>query len=106
MFGLSSLTNPFQLINETTKLILVWGSNLSERNIHAYTLIMSALKKGVKLIVIDTRRHEIADKAHIFLQPFPGTELLVAKLLISQIVKSHEYDTEFFSSHLENATEI
>jgi len=106
MFGLSSLTNPFQLNNERTKLIIVWGSNLSERNIHAYTLIMNALKRGVKLIVIDTRRHELADKAHIFLQPFPGTELLVAKLLISQLVKSRDHDYEFISAHLENAAEM
>jgi anaerobic selenocysteine-containing dehydrogenase len=106
MFGLSSLSNPFQLINESTKLIVVWGSNLSERNIHAYSLIKNALNKGVKLILIDTRRHELAEKAHIFLQPFPGTELLVAKLLISQIVKSQEYDQKFISTHLENATEI
>jgi anaerobic selenocysteine-containing dehydrogenase len=106
MFGFASLTNPFQLIDHHTKLIVVWGSNLSERNLHAYTLIKQALENGVKLVVIDTRKHELADKSHLFLQPFPGTEFLVAKLLISQIVKSQEYDYEFITAHLENATEL
>ncbi|MEJ2279941.1 MAG: molybdopterin oxidoreductase family protein, partial [Candidatus Lokiarchaeota archaeon] len=46
MFGLSSLTNPFQLINHQTKLIVVWGSNLPERNVHAYNLVKKALKNG------------------------------------------------------------
>lgn len=106
MFGFSSLTNPFQLINLHTKLIVVWGSNLSERNLHAYNLVKQALENGVKLVVIDTRKHELADKAHLFLQPFPGTEILVAKVLISQIIKLQEYDYEFITAHLENATEL
>ena len=106
MFGYSSLTNPFQLNNHHTKLIVAWGCNLSERNLHAYTLVKQALENGVKLVVIDTRKHELADKAHLFLQPFPGTELLVAKLLISQLIKSREYDNEFITTHLENAIEI
>ena len=106
MFGFSSLTNPFQLINDHAKLIVVWGSNLSERNLHAYALVKQALENGVKLVVIDTRKHDLADKADIFLQPFPGTEFLVAKLLISQLIKSQEYDNEFITTHLENAPEI
>ena len=106
MFGFSSLTNPFQLINHHTKLIVAWGCNLSERNLHAYTLVKQALENGVKLVVIDTRKHELANKAHFFLQPFPGTEFLVAKLLISQLIKSQGYDYEFITSYLENATEI
>ncbi|TFG11669.1 MAG: hypothetical protein EU535_06995 [Promethearchaeota archaeon] len=106
MFGVSSLTNPFQLINNNTKLIVVWGSNLPERNVHGYALLKQALKQGVKLVVIDTRKHELADKAHIFLQPYPGSEMLVAKLLIKQIVKSESHDREFILKHLEKFPEI
>ena len=106
MFGLASLSNPFQLINDQTKLIVIWGSNLSERNIHAYALIKKALNYGVKLVVVDTRKHQLARKAHFFLQPYPGTEILVAKLLISQIVKSNDYDHEFIERYLENASKI
>ena len=65
-----------------------------------------ALKQGAKLVVIDTRNHELADKAHIFLQPFPGSEFLVAKLLINQIIKSESHDREFISKHLENFSDI
>ena len=106
MFGVPSLTNPFQLINSNTKLILVWGSNLPERNIHGYSLVKRALKQGVKLVVIDTRNNELAEKAHIFLQPYPGTEFLVAKLLLNQIVKSQSQDYDFISKHLDNHSEI
>lgn len=106
MFGVPSLSNPFQLINSNTKLVVVWGSNLPERNVHAYALVKQALKQGVKLVVIDTRKNELADKAHIFLQPYPGSEFLVAKLLINQIIKSQSYDREFISKHLDNFSDI
>lgn len=102
MFGTYSTTNPLQLKNEAAKIIVVWGSNLPETNIHAYSLIKNALKNGAILIVIDSRNHQLAQEAHIFIQPYPSTEYLVAKLLLNQIIKRKGYDPEFISKHVEN----
>ena len=102
MLGTYSTTNPFQLKSKAAKLIVIWGSNLPETNIHAYSLVKKAMKNGSILIVIDSRNHKLAQEAHFFIQPYPGTEYLVAKLIMNQIIKRNEYDSEFVSKHLEN----
>ena len=100
--GTYSTTNPFQLKSKAAKIIVIWGSNLPETNIHAYSLIKTAIKNGSILIVIDSRNHKLAQEAHFFIQPYPGTEYLVAKLIINQIIKRNEFSAEFVSKHVEN----
>jgi len=71
-----------------TKLIIMWGKNPAETNIHQMYYIEKALKDGAKLIVIDPRRTESSRLAHLHIQPRPGTDgalaLAVANLLIDQ----------------------
>ncbi|GAH77016.1 unnamed protein product, partial [marine sediment metagenome] len=66
MLGTYSTTNPFQLKSKAAKIIVIWGSNLPETNIHAYSLIKNAMKNGSILIVIDSRNHKLAQEAHFF----------------------------------------
>ncbi len=101
LFGTYSTTNPFQLKNPSTQLIVIWGSNLSESNIHAYYVVKQALKSGTKLIVVDSRRTIIAEKAHCFLHIFPGTEHLLAKMIINEIISKHEYEEDFLNNHVD-----
>ncbi len=102
LLGTYSTTNPFQLKSKAAKVIVIWGSNLPETNIHAYRLIKTAIKNGSILIVIDSRYHKLAQEAQFFIQPDPGTEYLVAKLIINQIIKKNGYDPGFISNYFEN----
>ncbi len=101
LFGTYSTTNPFQLINPATRLIVVWGSNLSESNIHAYFLVKQAIRTGAKLVVIDSRRTQIAKKAGCFLHLYPGTDHLLAKLVINELINNKSHDEKFLKIHVD-----
>lgn len=101
LFGTYSTTNPFQLNNPSNQLIVIWGSNLSESNIHAYYIVKQAIKSGAKLVVVDSRRTIIAEKAHCFLHIFPGTEHLLVKMIINEIVSKKKYDEDFLNNHVD-----
>lgn len=102
LFGTYSTTNPLQLINSETQLIVVWGSDLSSRNIHAYYLIKKAIKKDVLLIVIDSHITEIAREADYFIYTKPGTDHLLAQIIIKKIVIQEEYERLFLEKHVED----
>ena len=106
LFGTYSTTNPFQLINPSTRLIVIWGSNLSESNNHAYYLVKQALKRGTKIVVIDSRRTTIAEKAHLFLHIFPGTEYLLVKMVLNELIANNIYDELFLNDYVDSYSSI
>ncbi|MFX1551382.1 MAG: molybdopterin-dependent oxidoreductase, partial [Promethearchaeota archaeon] len=106
LFGTYSTTNPFQIINPSTELIVNWSSNLSVSNNHAYFLVKKALRRGTKLVVVDSRNTVVAQKAHLFLQIFPGTENLLVQLTINQLIAKNAYDNDFLNNHTESYSTI
>ena len=56
-----------------SKLIIIWGSNSIGSNLHFWRYAQVAKRNGAKLICIDPRRTETADKCHehIALRPAP-----------------------------------
>ncbi|MFW9826250.1 MAG: molybdopterin-dependent oxidoreductase [Candidatus Thorarchaeota archaeon] len=106
LFGTYSTTNPFQIVNPNTKLIVIWGSNISDNNNHAYFLIKKALKNGCKLVVIDSRKTQIAKKANCFLDIFPGTDHLLVKIIINEIFVKNAYDKDFLNKNVDRGSSI
>ncbi len=106
LFGTYSITNPLQLKNPATKLIVIWGSNLSVSNNHAYYLVKQALKRGTKLVVVDSRCTQVAKKANCFLHITPGTEYLLVKMIIGELIACKAHDEEFLSDHVESESLI
>jgi anaerobic selenocysteine-containing dehydrogenase len=102
MFGTYSTTNPFQLTNEHVNLIVVWGSNLSESNNHAYQIIKGMQSKGVKLVVLDNRKTKIAEEADLFINIFPGMDNIIAKQVLYELNKRGEFDLDFLAKHCSN----
>ncbi|HRY89112.1 MAG TPA: molybdopterin-dependent oxidoreductase, partial [Rubrivivax sp.] len=47
-----------------SRLILIWGSNSIGSNLHFWTFAQAAKRAGAKLVCIDPRRTETADKCH------------------------------------------
>ncbi len=102
MFGNYSTTNPFQIYNPNNKLIVVWGSNIADRNNHAYFLVKKAIKNGSLVVVVNPIRTKLVENATLFLQPFPSTDYLIAKYIMNKIIASGKYDKDFLIQHIDN----
>jgi anaerobic selenocysteine-containing dehydrogenase len=57
-----------------SRLILIWGSNSITSNLHFWNLAQKAKRAGAKLICIDPRRTETAEKCHQHIALLPGTD--------------------------------
>jgi anaerobic selenocysteine-containing dehydrogenase len=82
-----------------SKLILLWGHNPAETNVHQMRLIQDAVARGARLAVIDPRSTDTTDLADVHLQPRPGTDAALALGLARVIVDSGLHDAEFLESH-------
>lgn len=78
-------------------LLLIWGSNpvISGADCEVQFRCKDAVKKGSKLIVVDPRRTELAEKAKYWLQLRPGTDDALAMGFLHVIIKEELYDKEF-----------
>ena len=84
---------------ENSKLIIIWGSNLPISHTVYMREIMKAKSNGAKLIVIDPRRSELAQKADIYLKIRPGTDGALAWGIINQLIINKGYDFNFVKNY-------
>ena len=84
---------PWDLAN--ARLVLLWGKNPAETNLHQMAFLDQALARGARCVVIDPRRTETAERAHLLIQPRPGTDgalaLGLAHLLIARDLVDHGF---------------
>lgn len=62
--------------------------------------LKQAVSRGLKLVVIDPRRTETARHAHVFLQPFPGTDAVIAGGVVREILAQEWHDKEFCAAYV------
>jgi len=89
---------PWDLPN--AKLIILWGKNAAETNIHQMPFVENALERGGRLVVIDPRRTQSAERAALFLQPRPGTDGALALAVAHLLVERGWVDREFVTRHV------
>lgn len=85
---------------ENARLIILWGKNPAETNIHQMVSIERAQRLGAKLIVIDPLRTPSSEKADILIQPIPGTDGLLALTIAKLIIENKSYDADFVKNHV------
>ena len=68
-----------------SRLILIWGSNPIASNLHFWRHAQEAKRRGARLVCIDPRRTESADKCHEHIAPLPGTDAAGAVCVAEQI---------------------
>jgi anaerobic selenocysteine-containing dehydrogenase len=95
---------PWDLSN--ARLIVLWGKNAAETNIHQMVFVQEALDAGARLVVIDPRRTETAERADLFLQPRPGTDGALALGVAHLLVDSGRVDREFIDRHVSGYAEF
>ena len=86
--------------------IMVWGANLAATRIGEYEQTVQAVNAGSKLIVIDPRKIELADRAAVWVQPRPGSDLALALGMINWIITDGLYDKAFVQNWTEGFEQL
>jgi len=84
-----------------SRLILIWGSNSIASNLHFWTFAQAAKRAGAKLIAIDPRRTETAEKCHQHLALRPGTDGALALGLMHELITHDWLDHDYLARHVE-----
>jgi anaerobic selenocysteine-containing dehydrogenase len=84
-----------------SKLILIWGSNSIASNLHFWTFAQQAKRDGAKLVCIDPRRTETADKCHQHIALLPGTDGALALGLMHELIVNDWLDHDYIARHTE-----
>ena len=82
-----------------SKLILIWGSNSIASNLHFWRHVQTAKRNGAKLICIDPRRTETADKCHTHIALRPGTDAALVLALMHQLIRNDWLDHDYIAQH-------
>lgn len=82
-----------------SQLILIWGSNSIGSNLHFWRMAQEAKRRGAKLVCIDPRKSETADKCHEHLQLLPGTDAALALALMHELIRNDWLDHDYLDQH-------
>ena len=82
-----------------SKLILIWGSNSIASNLHFWRLVQQAKREGARLVCIDPRRTETADKCHEHIALLPGTDGALALALMHELIRHDWLDHGYLAAH-------
>jgi anaerobic selenocysteine-containing dehydrogenase len=82
-----------------SQLILIWGSNSVGSNLHFWRLAQQAKRQGAKLVCIDPRRSETADKCHTHLALLPGTDAALALGLMHELIANGWLDQDYIDRY-------
>ncbi len=82
-----------------SRLILIWGSNSIASNLHFWRYAQKAKNQGAKLICIDPRRSETADKCHEHIALLPGTDGALALALMHELIRNDWLDHDYLAQH-------
>ena len=82
-----------------SKLILIWGSNVITSSVHFWRIAQEAKRQGAKLVCIDPRRTETADKCDVHLALNPGTDAALALALMHELITHDWLDHDYIQNH-------
>ena len=84
---------------ENARLILIWGSNPVVSNLHLWSRVQEAKRRGAKLIAIDPYRSQTAEKCHEHLALLPGTDAALALGLMHVLVDEDRLDRDYIDRY-------
>ena len=82
-----------------SRLILIWGSNSIASNLHFWRYAQVAKRNGAKLICIDPRKSETAEKCHEHIALLPGTDTALALALMNELIVHDWLDHDYIAQH-------
>ena len=81
------------------KLILIWGSNSIASNLHFWRHAQTAKRAGARLVCIDPRKTETADKCDEHIALLPGTDAALALALMHELIVHDWLDHDYIADH-------
>ncbi|WP_265307049.1 molybdopterin-containing oxidoreductase family protein [Verminephrobacter eiseniae] len=81
------------------RLILIWGSNPIGSHLHFWRYAQQAKRNGARLVCIDPRKTETADKCHEHLALRPGTDAALALALMHELIRNDWLDHDYIARH-------
>ena len=84
-----------------SRLILIWGSNPITSSVHFWNFAQQAKRTGAKLVCIDPRRTETADKCHQHIALLPGTDGALALGLMHELIVHDRLDPDYLERHVD-----
>ena len=82
-----------------SKLIIIWGSNSIGSNLHFWRYAQAAKRDGAKLICIDPRKTETADKCHEHIALLPGTDAALALAIMHELIVNDWLDHDYIEKY-------
>jgi len=95
---------PWDLVN--ARLIIFWGKNPAENNIHQMRFVEEAVDNGARVVVIDPRRTQSAEGAELLVQIRPGTDGALALGIAHLLIARREIDGAFIRDHVRGYEEF
>ena len=86
---------------DAADLFFIIGANMADCHPILFLRMADRLKAGAKLIVVDPRRTATAEKADLFLQIAPGTDLALLNGILHLLVENGAVDDEFIEAYTE-----
>ena len=84
-----------------SQLIVLWGSNSITANLHFWTYAQQAKRAGAKLVCIDPRRTETAEKCHQHIALLPGTDGALALGVMHELIVNGWLDEDYIARHVD-----
>ena len=82
-----------------SKLIVIWGSNSIGSNLHFWRIAQAAKRNGAKLVCIDPRRSETAEKCHEHIALRPGTDAALALAVMHELIVHGWLDQDYIDRY-------
>jgi anaerobic selenocysteine-containing dehydrogenase len=82
-----------------SRLIIIWGSNSIGSNLHFWRYAQQAKRDGARLVCIDPRRSETAEKCHEHIALLPGTDAALALALMHELITHDWLDHDYIARH-------
>ena len=84
---------------ENSRLILIWGSNPITSNLHLWTRVQEAKRRGARLVAIDPYRSATAEKCHEHIALLPGTDAALAFGVMHLLIAENRLDRDYIDRY-------
>lgn len=99
------MTNSFAEFS-SAKMFMVIGSNMTEAHPVAATFLKNAVAAGAKLILVDPRRHKLAEFADIHAQIAVGSDIAFLNAVMHVLIEENLVDKQFVKSFTEDVEKL